>query len=161
MKKVQMAVFGGQCRWRLVQGVLVVLLGCGYGCAGPGENYIKSDMAETLEIEILPNTSKMFVYRLRAPQGEAPGGAFIARTPNDRRPEQPGVRVNRNTPERLLENAQFVVAKLGYCREGFFEVDRNLSPYNLWLKGECKEGASDADKQKFGSAQTLTAERWR
>ena len=161
MKKVQAAVCGDGCLRRLAQVLWLTLLAFCYGCAGPGENYIKSDMAETLEIEILPNTSKMFVYRLRSSQGDAPAGAFIARTPNDRRPEQPGVRVNRNTPERLLENAQFVVAKLGYCREGFFEVDRNLSPYNLWLKGECKEGASDDDKQKFGSAQTLTAERWR
>ncbi len=130
-------------------------------CAGPGENYVKSDMTETLEIQILPNTSKMFVYRLRAPESDVPGSAYIARTPNDRRPDQGGVHISRSTPERLLENAQFVVAKLGYCRDGFFEVDRNLSPYNLWLKGECKEGATDADKQKFGASQTLTAERWR
>jgi len=130
-------------------------------CAGPGENYVKSNLEETLEVEILPNTSKMFVYRLRLPDAQVPSGVYIARSPDDRRPADGGVSVNRSTPERLLENAQFVVAKIGYCREGFFELDRNLSPYNLWLKGECKEGASDADRQKFGSAQTLSADLWR
>lgn len=130
-------------------------------CAGPGENYVKSDLKETLEIEILPNTSKMFVYRLRTPEADVPSAVFIARTPNDRRPQGGGVQISRSTPERLLENAQFVVAKIGYCREGFFELDRNLSPYNLWLKGECKEGATDEDKQRFGSAQTLSADHWR
>ncbi|HEX7762215.1 MAG TPA: hypothetical protein VF433_01185, partial [Cellvibrio sp.] len=55
----------------------------------------------------------------------------------------------------------YVVEHSGYCRDGFFELDRSISRFHLWVRGECKDGATDADRKAFGSKQTLTAERWR
>jgi hypothetical protein len=120
-------------------------------------------MAETLEVELLPNDSKMFTYRLRWPEGQIPNHIQVARGNNDpgRDYAQGGVEVNRGTHERLLQNATYVVEQSGYCRDGFFELDRSISRYHLWVRGECKDSASAADKQAFAKQQTLTPERWK
>ena len=132
-------------------------------CAGPGRNYVRNEMQETLEVEILPNTSKMFVYRLRWPEEHIPNPIRVVNssTGNPAPVTQGGVDISRSTPERLYENAAYVVQHSGYCREGFFELDRSISRYHLWLKGECKEGASEADKERFGSRKTLIPKNWR
>lgn len=142
--------------------VSLLMLGLVLGaCSGPGRNYVKNEMQETLEVEILPNTSKMFVYRLRWPDEYIPNPVKVA-TPgtNSEPPERGGVDIGRSTPERLFENATYVVQQSGYCREGFFELDRSISRYHLWLKGECKESASEADQNRFGSVKTLTPKQW-
>ena len=98
----------------------------------------------------------MFVYHLRWPDNEIPGLVHIERGATPGPEVRPGgVDVGRSTQMRLRENAAYVVKRMGYCREGFLEIDSNSSRYHLWLKGECKEGASDADRQKFGQKQTL------
>jgi hypothetical protein len=71
------------------------------------------------------------------------------------RPEAGGVSLNRSTQQNMHENAAYVVKRMGYCREGFLEIDSSVSRYNLWIKGECKEGATDEDIKKFGTKQTL------
>jgi hypothetical protein len=138
----------------------LLLLGCS---TNDGRSYVETEMTETLEVEILPNTSKMFTYRLRWPEDHIPGNVHVARGGNN--PEQEfthgGVNVGRDTHERLLVNAGYVVEHSGYCRDGFFELDRSISRYHLWVRGECKDGASAADQQAFGTKQTLTPERWR
>jgi hypothetical protein len=142
-----------------VLGVSLVLS----SCAGPGRNYVKNEMQETLEVEILPNTSKMFVYRLRWPDEYIPNQVRVINHRNDNTglPVQGGVDIGRSTPERLLENATWVVQQSGYCRDGFLELDRSISRYHLWLKGECKEGASEADQKRFGPRKILTSSSWR
>ena len=125
-------------------------------CVSAGRSFTESTMQETLDIEILPNTSKMFVYRLRWPESEIPSLVQVERGATLSQPTNPGgVQVGRSTQERVRDNAAYVVKRMGYCREGFLEIDSSSSRYHLWLKGECKEGASDADRQKFGEKQTL------
>jgi len=134
----------------------VVLL-CGFtlACSTPGRSYTGSNMQETLEIEILPNTSKMFVYRLQLPEDKMSNGVRIERGGFQRSEEVRGISVGGATQKRLVENAGYVVAQMGYCREGFLEIDSSASQYNLWLKGECKDGATEDDKKKFGTKQIL------
>lgn len=133
------------------------------GCGTAGRSYVETEMAETLEVEILPNTSKMFTYRLRWPEESIPNHIRVARGGTN--PGQDfargGVDVGRGTYEKLLENTAYVVEHSGYCREGFFELDRSISRYHLWVRGECKDSATAADQQSFGAKQTLTPERWR
>lgn len=125
-------------------------------CVSSGRSFTESTMEETLDIEILPNTSKMFVYRLRWPESKIPSLVHIERGGSlSERPDPGGVQVGRSTQERLRDNAAYVVKRMGYCREGFLEIDSSSSRYHLWFKGECKEGASDEDRQKFGDKQTL------
>lgn len=146
--------------------LILVLLGTGLlslnGCGTAGRSYVDTEMAETLEVEILPNTSKMFTYRLRWPEEHIPSHIQIARSGGSPGKEfaRGGIDVGRSTYDRLLENTAYVVEHSGYCREGFFELDRSISRYHLWVRGECKDSASEADQQAFGTKQTLTRERW-
>lgn len=137
--------------------VFGIVLACGLAvaCSTPGRSYTGSNMQETLEIEILPNTSKMFVYRLQLPEDKMPNGVRIERGGFQRSEEVRGIAVGGATQRRLVENAGYVVERMGYCREGFLEIDSSVSQYNLWLKGECKDGATEEDKKKFGAKRTL------
>ncbi|MGM8226120.1 hypothetical protein ACSV5M_06025 [Cellvibrio sp. ARAG 10.3] len=132
---------------------LSVLLG---GCGTPGRSYAKTGMQETLEINILRNNSKMFVYRLKWPDDAIPNHIRVARHSGPNQPRTVGgVDINRNTYERLQQNAAYVVKHMKYCREGFIELDRSISRYHLWLKGECKESANATDRQQFAERDVL------
>lgn len=135
--------------------VLISVCGLFVACSSPGRSYTDSQMQETLEIEILPNTSKMFIYRLRLPDDQMLNNVRIERGGFQRGEDVRGIKVSGSTPQRLIENAGYVVENMGYCREGFLQIDSSVSQYNLWVKGECKEGATEEDKKRFGTKQTL------
>ena len=125
-------------------------------CSAPGRNFSDSRLRETLEVEILPNTSKMFIYRLQMPEDLIPSQVRIERGGWSRGDDEPaGIALGASTPKRLQENAAFVVAQMGYCREGVLIIDSSASRFNLWVKGECKEGATDLDRQTFGGKKIL------
>lgn len=141
----------------LVPLLLMMMAGCGTS----GRSYVETEMVETLEVDILPNTSKMFTYRLRWPEDHIPSHIHVDRgSGGGREFQKGGVDVGRGTYERLLENTAYVVEHSGYCREGFFELDRSISRYHLWVRGECKDGATDEDQKTFGAKQTLGPDRW-
>lgn len=129
------------------------------GC-NSGRSYTKVGMQETLEVQILPNTSKMFVYRLRMPEDQIPSQVRIAQSSRDS-VQQTGVDLGAHSYRSLLMNVEYVVKKSGYCREGFLEIDKSLSRYHIWMKGECKEGSTTEDLQKFGKEMVLNSETWR
>lgn len=143
--------------------VLLLLMGAVItGCGTTGRSYVDTEMVETLEVEILPNTSKMFTYRLRWPEDHIPNHIRVDRGSGNpgREFRRGGVDVGRGTYERLQENTAYVVKHAGYCRDGFFELDRSISRYHLWIRGECKDGATTEDQQVFGAKQVLGAEHW-
>ena len=134
-------------------------------CTNSGRHYVNDGSKERLETEIMPNGSKMFVYRIGrlAPAHAAKGGrnvdapmADIATAERYRR----GARPERISEDKLRANAEYVVAAAGYCREGFFMLDRNLTHHNLWVRGECRESATEADMHAFGAKQNLDAQAW-
>jgi len=139
----------------VISGLLLILIA---GC-NSGRSYTKVGMQETLETHILPNTSKMFVYRLRMPDNQIPNHVRIAQSSRDK-VAQTGIDLSSGSYRSLLRNVEYVVKKSGYCREGFLEIDKSLSRYHIWMKGECKDGATDEDQQKFGAEKTLTANAW-
>lgn len=137
-------------------GISLLLLCSLLAACSTGRSYTESHMEETLEIEILPNTSKMFVYRLRWPEDQRTNLIKIERGSSPSQTvERGGVEVSRATQVRLRENTAYVVKTMGYCKEGFLEIDTSSSRYHLWLKGECKDGATEADKKQFGAKQIL------
>jgi hypothetical protein len=137
----------------LVTGLILVGL---VACSSPGRNYTDSVLQETLEIEILPNTSKMFVYRLRVPDDKQLASVKIERGGFQANNEsRNGIAVAGSTPKRVLENAKHVTKEMGYCREGFLEIDSSISQFNSWIKGECKEGATEEDLKKFGTKKII------
>jgi hypothetical protein len=145
-----------------VKGLILLILVaiCLSSCSSTGRSYTREGLTETLEVEILPNTSKMFVYRLRMPEEQIPNQIRIAKTSTDN-VQQTGIDLGSRSYTSLLMNVDYVVKKSGYCREGFLEIDKSLSRYHIWMKGECKEGATTEDLQKFGSQKTITANAWR
>ena len=144
--------------WRMVAILGLVLLVS--SCASDGRSYTDRGLQETLEIQILPNTSKMFIYRLRMPDDQIPSQVRIAQSSRDN-VRQTGIDLSSRSYRSLLMNAEYVVKKTGYCRDGFLEIDRSLSRYHIWMKGECKEGATAEDTQKFGAEKTLTSDAWK
>ncbi len=141
---------------KVLSAMLVSFCGLLVACSTPGRSYTDGKLVETLDIEIMPNTSKMFVYRLRMPEERAGSGVEIERGGfHGGEGGHGGVSIGSSTPKRLEENAAYVVEHMGYCREGFLEIDSSVAPYNLWMKGECKEGATEDDIKKFGTKQTL------
>jgi hypothetical protein len=141
---------------KVLSAILVGLCGFVAACSTPGRSYTDSKLVETLEVEIMPNTSKMFVYRLRMPEEHMPNNVHVERGGfGGGDGARGGISVGSSTSARLLENADYVVKHMGYCREGFLTIDSSVSQYNLWMKGECKEGATEDDKKKFGTKQIL------
>ena len=147
-------------RYGLLSLAVLMLVGCS---SNNRRSYVTTEMVETLEVAILPNTRKMFTYRLRWPEEAIPSHIHIARAGRDpgREFAQGGVDVGRDTYDRLLTNTAYVVERAGYCRAGFFELDRSISRYHLWVRGECKDGATEADQQVFGAQKILTPDHWR
>ncbi len=99
---------------------------------------------QSLEFRILDNGSKQFVYRTtRRAYGETP------------RPETGMPRVRSPIPDerdyrRLQNRTANVVAEVGYCREGYLELDFRLAMNVQWIRGECRESASSSDREHFG-----------
>lgn len=131
-------------------------------CSAPGRSYTDSpQIQETLEVEVTANSSKMFVYRLRMPEREGRDGVQIERAgrggPGGNSMGMPGggIPISSSTGARVRENAAFVVKQMGYCREGYMEIDYRFSPGDSWVKGECKEDATAEDKAKYPAKVSL------
>lgn len=139
----------------LLAGLCALLLLLSACSSQPGRNYTETGLQETLETDILTDTSKMFTYRLRMPEGAIPSHVRVAEGSRRTAPPGAGIEINRNTGRRLLENASHVTGTLGFCREGFLTLDHSISRYHLWLKGECREGATAEDIERFGRKNTL------
>lgn len=110
-----------------------------------------TQMEETLAITIMPDRSKQFIYRLNLPAGAPPDPLVVPRRTEGYRPAQP----DRRAYQRLRENVDLALARTGYCRAGYLELDRRLAAHTLWLRGECREGATDEDMENFGGRDTL------
>lgn len=143
--------------WRIVG--MVCLGGLVAACASGGRSYTDRGLQETLETQILPNGSKMFVYRLRMPEDQIPSHIRIAQSGRESIP-QTGIDLSSRSYRSLFYNVEYVVKKTGYCRESFLEIDKSLSRYHIWMKGECKEGSTSEDLQKFGSEKIIKSDVW-
>ena len=118
----------------------------------------QAGMTESLEIEIRPNASKLFVYRLADPTGARAHQAQVQRLRAQRRGgraagprDRGGVRSYR----LLQASAQRALLSTGFCRDGYLELDRRISANLLWLRGECRDAATEEDRKRFGDLTTL------
>ena len=129
-------------------------------CSGPSHQYSDPRIPQVLEIEILDNNSKMFTYRVGVPVDQQRDRTHIARSgSSDREGGRDGERgfisISRNATEHLEERVGYVVKQMNYCREGFLTIDSSLSPMHAWMKGECKEDATEEDRKNFGAKKVL------
>lgn len=132
-------------KWR-VGAVLILMVTQFCACSGV-PSY--GSAPESLTIQILPDTSKQFVYRVgMAPEVEARLGPRA-------RPARP---LGERDYRKLQARTAYVVSQTGYCREGYFELDYRLSHSVQWIRGECREGASSEDRQAFAGLTSLPLE---
>src|SRR5690625_4091071 len=146
-------------RWRrLITGVglLLSLAGLLVGCNTVARS--QAGMLESLDVEIRPNDSKLFGYRREEPTGARAHEAQVQRMRAQRRGgpgagprDRGGVRSYR----LLRANTQRALLSTGFCRDGYLELDRRISINVLWLRGECRDGATDEDRERFGDVTTL------
>lgn len=139
---------------RNVIGALLILpvLSC-----GGGQPWQAPPARESLVPEIQADGTKFFVFQrdyLRPQPGQ---GADVGVIPGDRmaggRPDvERGVRVGEFDVESRLE---LVMLATGYCREGFFELYREQTFQSFSVRGECREEATDADRQQFSQPIAL------
>ena len=106
------------------------------GCAAPDPLSVLPRARETLVSEYSDNGSKFFEFRR----------SHLARA--DRR-QQP-------LPEDVItRRIETVMEESGYCREGFFELYRQPVGNGLVVRGECREAASPADRQRYPDGEII------
>lgn len=125
--------------WLWAALLAVALLGCSSAPSYGGG-------AQSLSITILPNHSKQFVYRLSGAAQQSPGSLAQA----------PRYMPDRRDYNKLQRRAAYVVSATGYCREGYMELDFRLNMQQQWLRGECKESATDADIKTYAEQTQLS-----
>lgn len=108
-----------------------------------------NDAQRSLDITLLPDGSKQFVYRI-AFRRDTRGDPRIAGSMQSDAMR----RSSRRTPgerdyKALQRNTGETVAAAGYCHNGYLELDYRLSVNVFWLRGECREAATVADIERF------------
>lgn len=116
----------------------LLLAGCLFGGSAlrPAE--------ETLIPQISDDGTKFFVLERRYTGAPEEQSDDIGRSRRQPAPTMPEVRPR---VEEVLEQT-------GYCRQGYFELYREQRRDALRVHGECREGATAQDRQRF-AGQTL------
>ncbi|MDP3518933.1 MAG: hypothetical protein Q8S94_17390 [Pseudohongiella sp.] len=134
---------------RSVLGVLLILpvLSC-----GGGQPWQAPPARESLIPEIQADGTKFFVFqrdylRPEREPGFRPEGRQGSRPQRDN-----GIRIGEFDVEERLT---LIMQTTGYCRNGFFELYREQTFESFSVRGECREDATDADREQFQQAIAL------
>lgn len=134
---------------RIILAVLLLLpvLGCSSGPA-----WQAPAARESLIPEIHADGTKFFVFQRDYLRADREPGFMPSDVGVQRRPPEPGIRIGEFDVEQRLT---LIMLTTGYCREGFFELYREQTFQSFSVRGECREGANDADRETFQQAITL------
>ncbi|WP_250459819.1 hypothetical protein [Microbulbifer litoralis] len=103
-------------------------------------------LKESFHTEIAANGAKRFTYSLQMQRRDIPApytdqginSGRVSRASTGRggrRPTGAGpLQFDRAMKEKLMET--------GFCRDGYFEIERTISSLGGEVRGECREGAS-------------------
>ena len=125
------------------------------GCASNQRK--NSEVNEILATNIESNGLKLFSYSLTMsmPQkGKGRGG----RTGRDKSGGGGGAKLDHESQknrmkEMVYEKLELMLTDTGYCREGYIVLDRYFERGNSQIRGECKEGATENDRNKFPNSE--------
>lgn len=141
---------------RRILGVLLMLpmLGC-----GGGQPWQAPPARESLIPEIQADGTKFFIFQRDYLRPDPSQGANVGVIPGDRmnggRPDaERGVRIGEFDVESRIE---LVMVATGYCRDGFFELYREQTFQSFSVRGECREEATEEDRQQFTQPIVLNA----
>jgi len=132
---------------------LVILLSA---CASQDNKRQPPEFMEHFDTTITDNGSKMFDYQLRIAHQEPSKQRSGGMRPQDDggSNQRSGNKPERGKMERRFRNTAYekLAIKLqetGYCREGYLELSSDIYRGKAQIRGECREGASPEDRDKF------------
>lgn len=148
-KSLSLAIFG-----------CFTLIACSSAPIDPAE--LAGKLKDKLTTEIKADGLKLFTYQAALVEDKSSRDMAERPLPHAERMRQMDQdpreqRRSRKEHEDILEvwGEQVVLGltktleMTGYCREGYFELSRVIESGRGEIRGECKEGATATDRQKF------------
>ena len=132
---------------------LSVIAGCTAKKTDPSD--FEGKVKDRLKTDIRSNGIKLFTYKAKL----ASSNDSIDQLPHQQRMEQ-AKRSKRSRPYEVdltdwTQQIELGLSKTlemtGYCREGYMELSRLIEVDRGEIRGECNEGATQADRNKFPS----------
>lgn len=121
-----------------------------------GHSSLPSNVSETFTTVIHDNGTKVFAYNLALGQEISALSALDYQQgfTDGRRLYSPEELVKRNR-RRLKSRLNSLLEDNNFCREGFITLQQYAGYATASLRGECREGASDEDRQRFPNGAKL------
>ncbi|MFD1096897.1 hypothetical protein [Shewanella litorisediminis] len=126
------------------------------GCAASTESNVEPEakyegvIRDKLTTSIAENGLKLFTYSVSNTQAMPPISVqTLELTGRDRRKRSSGPDLTEWT-EQIELGLKRTLAMSGFCREGSIEISRLIQVDRAEIRGECTEGATDEDRQRFG-----------
>ncbi len=124
---------------------LAILFFCGCSSTKPPKNSetqfttrITSSGLKHFQIQLLPLETELRTIDTRNTRRR--NGAPNAPTSE---------RSTRRTESILVAQANMKIAETGYCKEGYWLLDKNLFGHSPLLRGECNDLATNIDRTQF------------
>ncbi|QYK14904.1 hypothetical protein K0I63_07655 [Shewanella rhizosphaerae] len=138
--------------------LLTVTLGLG-GCARKRDvDDFKVRVEDTFHTSIKGNGIKLFTYRVKyadLPTLEQPHMQRVRQIEKMKRSGSKKRSVYEPDLTRWTQQIELglekTIAMTGYCREGYLELSRIIEEGRGEIRGECNDGATDADISKFAN----------
>ncbi|MEX0740250.1 MAG: hypothetical protein WD071_12985 [Pseudohongiella sp.] len=125
---------------------ITVVLSAVLGACGGTATYIAPPAEEYLVPEIAANGTKFFVLQRDYRRPEQNTSAATVSHPGGRS-DSDWLMGERNIEQRLT----LIMQRTAYCREGFFELYREQTLSGFSVRGECREIATDEDRERFSA----------
>lgn len=126
--------------------IIPVLLVMGLTACGGMSSYVAPPANERLVPEITADGTKFFVLQRDYLRPDQLAGQATPAQPRGRAGDE-AVLGERNIEQRLT----LIMERTAYCREGFFELYREQTLTGFSVRGECREVATEADRERFSS----------
>ncbi|WP_334078780.1 hypothetical protein [Microbulbifer sp. M83] len=105
-------------------------------------------LKESFHTEIARNGAKRFTYSLEVMRNDIPRPATASGVNRSRMAQQGMIQQPSNRVRPLSDRLQFdrmlqqKLAETGFCRDGFFELERTEHAFGGEVRGECRDGVS-------------------
>ncbi|MBB1271084.1 hypothetical protein [Shewanella sp. SR44-3] len=138
--------------------VLMVMTGCAFNSVDP-DDYV-GKFRDRLHAEVLEDGLKLFTYtaRLANPsliplEERLPQDRPFGRSQDDYREYLIAQKNAQDERELWVRQVELGLEKTlemsAFCRDGYHELNRFIDFDRAEIRGECKEGANDADRKKY------------
>ncbi|HDZ10520.1 hypothetical protein [Pseudohongiella sp.] len=131
---------------RTRQFALSVMLATALTACGGMSSYVAPPASERLIPEITEEGTKFFVLQRDYLRPEQNTDTATPARPRGRAGDEL-LMGERNIEQRLT----LIMERTAYCREGFFELYREQTLSGFSVRGECREDATDADRERFST----------